>query len=87
MTVTLHEALKFVPSVVVAIIVAAPGDRAVTVPLASTDATLLLLDDHSTVLTVALSGRMVAMSVSFSPKLRERLDLLSDIDSARILVG
>ena len=59
-TLTTHEALRFVPSVVVAVIVAEPTDFAVTFPFWSTVATLVLLDFHERVLFVAFVGKTVA---------------------------
>ncbi len=56
-----------VPSTVVALIVVAPGDTAVTLPLASTVATLGLLDDQDTLLTVTLLGVTVAIRVWVEP--------------------
>ncbi len=55
-TVTLHEALRLLPSVVVAVIVAVPAETAVTLPLLFTVATDVLLDFHETVLLVASLG-------------------------------
>lgn len=57
-----HVALRLVPSVVVAVTVAEPGDLAVTSPLLLTVATDVLLEVHVTVLLVALVGRTVAVS-------------------------
>ena len=68
-TVTAHDALRFVPSVVVAVIVALPTAFAVTLPFWSTVATLVLLDDQLRVLFVALVGCTVAVSVSELPLL------------------
>ncbi len=55
-TVTLHDALRLLPSVVVAVIVAVPAENAVTLPLLFTVATDVLLDFHETVLLVASLG-------------------------------
>ena len=49
-TVTCHSAVRFVPSVVLAVIVASPGDIELTSPLSETDATSALLDSQVTVL-------------------------------------
>lgn len=62
-TVTVQEALRSVPSIVVAVIVAVPRVFAVTSPLSSTDATLGLEEDHLGTLIVALDGKHVAVSV------------------------
>ena len=55
-TVIAHEALRLLPSRVVAVIVAVPQLLAVTKPPLLTVATLVLLDDHVTVLLEALLG-------------------------------
>ena len=65
LTVTLHVALC-PPSAVVAVIVAVPTETALTTP-PSTVATLELLVVHTTVLSVALLGDTVALSVRLSP--------------------
>ena len=64
-TVTTHSAV-FVPSFVVAVIVAVPAETAVTTPSVSTVATDSLLLFHTTFWLVALAGVMVAISVSVS---------------------
>ena len=64
-----HEALKLLPSVVVAVIIALPSEIAVTKPLLSTVAIELLFVDHTTALFVVLSGNMVAVSCSVSPSI------------------
>ena len=61
-TVTEQLALRLVPSVVVTVMVAEPGDFAVTSPLLLTVATDVLLDFHVTVLLVALVGSTVAVN-------------------------
>ena len=63
-TVTMHESLKLLPSVVVAVIVATPFPVDVTVPSLATVATLLLLDDHTTAWLLALLGVVVATSLN-----------------------
>ena len=62
-TVTAHVACTPLPSLALHVTVALPLDLAVTLPLLSTVAMLVLLDDHVTVLSVALSGETVAVSV------------------------
>ncbi len=57
-TVTLFEILE--PSVVVAEITAVPGFMAVTRPLAETEATLALVDNHANFLFLALAGLIIA---------------------------
>jgi len=61
-TVKEQLALRLVPSVVVAVMVAEPGDLAVTSPMLLTVATEVLLDFQDTVLLVALVGSTVAVS-------------------------
>ena len=79
--------LRFVPSVVVAVMVAEPGDLAVTSPLLLTVATAVLLDDQVTVLLVALAGSTVAVSCRVLPSVTVALVLFSDMDVARIFSG
>ena len=71
LTVTVHVAVlsslvSSVPLVAVAVMVAVPAATAVTTP-SDTVATLVLLDVHSTVLSVASSGATVAVSFSVPP--------------------
>ena len=66
-TVTAHDALKLLPSVVVAIIIVLPAFKAVTRPSWSTLATLGSLDDQATVLLVVSSGNTVAASCKDCP--------------------
>ena len=71
-TVTAHVAVlsslvSAVPLVAVAVIVAKPVATAVTTPLLLTVATEVLLDDQVTVLSVALPGVTVAVSVVVWP--------------------
>ena len=63
LTVTLQVAERFVPSVVLAVIVAVPSVTAVTLPFELTVATDVLLLVHVTVLT-AVSGTTEAVSVA-----------------------
>ena len=62
-TVTVHVVFRFVPSVVVAVIVAVPLPLAVTIPVLLTVATLVLLLVHLTVLFAASLGTTVAVRV------------------------
>ena len=55
------------PSVVITVIVAVPAAFAVTTPLEDTVATVVLLEDHVTDLSVAFVGNTVAVKVSVSP--------------------
>ena len=68
----------------VAVIVAMPSATAVTVPF-STVATASLLESHETVLSVALSGVTVAVSVSVSPTMSVAL-VLSKVTSSTATV-
>ena len=81
-TVTVQEALRLVPSFVVAVIVAVPVEIPVTTPLLFTVATAVLLDRHVTVLLVALVGSTVAISWVVLPSVMVALVLFSDIDVA-----
>ena len=60
LTVTLHVALRFVPSDVFAVITALPADFAVTKPVEDTVATLVLLELHVTVGLDVVLGKTVA---------------------------
>ena len=66
-TVTTHEALRLLPSLVVAVMVAVPRFKAVTFPIESTLATVASLDDQVTDLSVAFSGKIVGESINDSP--------------------
>ena len=63
-TVTLHFAMK-PPSTVTAIITAEPAETPVTTPSVVTVATLVLLEVQLTLLSVAVLGTTVAVSVYF----------------------
>ena len=65
-TVTKQVAV-FPPSFVVTVIVAVPAAFAITAPLEDTVATVVLLDFHVTVLSVAFDGVIVAVKVCVSP--------------------
>ena len=65
----------FPPSFVVAVMVAAPADLAVTTPVLDTEATVVLLDDQVTDLSVASEGVTVAVKDTSSPSVKERLAL------------
>ena len=64
-----------------AVMVAFPSATAVTLPLASTVATEVLLELHVTVLSDALSGFTVAVRVAVSPSLSSSEDLSKVTDS------
>ena len=66
-TVIAQVAVKFEPSVVVAVIVAVPLATAVTRPVLLTVATAVLLLCHITLLSVALLGVTVALSCNVFP--------------------
>ena len=66
LTVIAHVAV-LPPSVVVTVMVAVPGDTAVTTPLVFTFATASLSDFQETVLSSALSGVTVAVRFTVSP--------------------
>ena len=68
-TVTAQEALLVMSALLVAVMKAVPAATAVTTPF-STVATFVSLLSHATVLSVALSGATVAVSVSVSPTVR-----------------
>ena len=68
----------FEPSVVVTVIVAFPGDIAVTTPAKETVATVGLFDDQVSDLSVAFVGYTVAVRVAFSPSVRDN-DVLSKL--------
>ena len=65
-TVIVQAALKSLPSLVVAVIVAIPGDIAVTNPVDETVATLGLLELHIRYLFEAHSGIIVVLSWNVS---------------------
>ena len=65
-TVTVQVAVRFVPSVVVAVMVASPTLRVVTTP-STTVATVSSDDFHTTVLLSASSGVAVTARVNDSP--------------------
>lgn len=66
MTVTEQVAVKL-PSSVVTVMVAVPAATAVTLPVLSTVATLVSLEDQVTFLLVALAGFTVATRVAVAP--------------------
>ena len=74
------------PLTVVAVILAVPALTAVTLPL-FTVATLLLLLDHLTVLSVASVGLTVAVIVLDSPLFKERADVFNEIEVGILSLG
>ena len=81
-TVTLHSAFKFVPSVVVAVMVVVPRPTPVTRPFWSTVAILSSADSHVTRFVVAFSGATVAVSTKVSSMLISTVCLSRVIDVA-----
>ena len=84
-TVTAHVAV-FPPSAVETVMVVVPGLSAVTFP-SDTEATPASEDDQLTALFVALLGETVAVSVSLSPSVKGRVDLLMLTPVTAIVVG
>ena len=76
-------ALKLLPSVVVAVIVAEPVALAITNPLLLTDTIELLLDVQATILFAALLGSTVAVNCNVPPVFISALVLFNEIDVAR----
>jgi len=77
LTVTVQVAV-LLPSAVVTVMVAVPTALAVTFPLPSTVATLVLLELHVTFWLVALDGSIIGERVSSPPTARVMLVLFSD---------
>ncbi len=80
-TVTEQEASR--PFGVEAVITAVPGAIAITFPF-STVATSVLEEDHVTVLSVVVSGSMVAVMMNVSPSVRVFSVTSSEIPAASI---
>ena len=78
-TVTEQEAYFSLPSFAVVFIVAVPLETAVTLPAASTVATLGSLEVHVNDSSLALLGETVAISVSNAPSFRDNEDLFNCI--------
>ena len=78
----MHDALRLVPSVVVAVIVADPTLLAVTKPVLSTVAMAVLLEVHATVLLLALLGDTVAVSCRVLSTTRLAVVLFSEMPVA-----
>ena len=70
-TLTEHVADLPLPSLALQVIVAEPTDLAVTKPDALTVATLVLLEDHETLLSVALFGETVADNCFVLPTVKD----------------
>ena len=81
-TVTKHCALRFVPSVVFAVITAVPVDFAVTTPEDDTVATLVLLELHVTDGFEVVLGKTVAFNWNVLPVLIVTSVSLSEMDVA-----
>ena len=71
LTVTVQEADRAEPSLVVAVMVASPTETAVTRPFSSTEATQGSEETHDTDLSGISSGSTVAVSFTVSPTSRE----------------
>ena len=86
-TVTAHDALKLVPSVVVAVTVALPFALGVTMPFSSTVTTAVLLLLQATLLLDTLSGAMLAVSCCGSFKeMKDREVSFNDMPVATFTV-
>ena len=83
-TVTLQDAERSDPSVVVAVIVASPIAMAVTTPFSSTIATLSFELFQVTDLLAVVSGSIVATNIIVSVALSETVVMSRVIDSARV---
>ena len=81
------QSADFNPSTVVTVIIQFPPPTAVTSPLASTVATEVLFEDQITVLIIASSGDIVAISVSEAPLEIERIALLSETLATGIFIS
>lgn len=86
-TVTEQVACFPLPSLALQVMVAVPAATAVTLPVLLTVATLVLLDVHVTLLSVALFGRTVAVSVSLFPVSNESDVLLRVMLVTKTLEG
>ena len=83
-TVTLHVALRLLPSAVVAVMVAVPTALAVTTPVLDTVATEVLELLHITLLLVAVDGVTVAVRVTVSFALSDAVVLFKEIPVAAV---
>lgn len=82
LTIIEQDALRLLPSAVLAVIVAFPADIAVTKPEDETVATFGLLVDHVTLLSSAFDGRTVADNCKVSSVYKFADVLLSEIEVA-----
>lgn len=85
-TLTVHEAV-LLPSDVVTVIDAVPAALAVTTPLLETVATDVLLDDHETLVFVALEGETVAVRVPELPATRLIVDRFKETPVTEIVAA
>lgn len=85
LTVTLHIAVRLVPSDVFAVITASPVDFAVTKPVEDTIATLGLLDVHVTEGLDVVVGRTVTVSCNVLPVYKVASVSLSEMEVAYCL--
>ena len=74
------------PSMLFAVIVAVPADKAVTIPDWSTFATCGLLLSHTTFFIVALEGVIVAVRVAVEPLYNSIYVLFSFIDDTNVSI-
>ena len=85
-TLTVHDAV-LLPSDVVTVIDAVPAALAVTTPLLETFATDVLLDDHETLVFVALEGETVAVRVPELPATRLIVDRFKETPVTEIVAA
>jgi len=82
LTVTMHCAVRLLPSSVLTVMVAVPVDFGVTSPSDETVATAVLLELHETDLSEVLLGETVAISCNVLPMYSVSDVLLSDMEVA-----
>ena len=85
-TLTVHDAV-LLPSDVVTVTDAVPAALAVTTPLLETVATDVLLDDHETLVFVALEGETVAVRVPELPATRLIVDRFKETPVTEIVAA
>ena len=85
-TLTVHDAV-LLPSDVVTVTDAVPAALAVTTPLLETAATDVLLDDHETLVFVALEGETVAVRVPELPATRLIVDRFKETPVTEIVAA
>ena len=85
-TLTVHDAV-LLPSDVVTVTDAVPAALAVTTPLLETVATDVLLEDHETLVFVALEGETVAVRVPELPATRLIVDRFKETPVTEIVAA